>query len=284
MRAAVAVSPFAFRYVFQGGSTDTTPGTQVMMEFLTQILDAALQPDDIATEMNTSSPEGTVWAVSDYPAPFETRKMVVRWTRAPGVTGAEDVDVIGMHFLKAPGGTPTDAWVDGDYSALETGFDTLWSALKANVHNGYTLSEYRWYADGPAWHPAPAGGNPARRVTSRAVAGGSSAANQLPPQVAESVTFKTDSRRHWGRIYFPTYSATMTTTSGTLTTAGADALRAAWVTFYNTARAAALIPVVYGVGSSTAFGVTSVQVDDLFDVVRRRRWKRASYKTDVALT
>jgi hypothetical protein len=106
----------------------------------------------------------------------------------------------------------------------------------------------------------------------------------LPPQVAESVTFKTVSRRHWGRIYWPAITAANSTSSGTIGTAEVDTLANAFVACFNTCRAANLYPVVYDHVSGTSRSVDTVQVDDLFDVIRRRRWKQPSYRKIVALT
>jgi hypothetical protein len=224
--------------------------------------------------------------MADFTAPFETRKLSLRFSRTPPTLVAEDVDVVTMSFLKAPGGTPTDAWDTSDYTTLETALGTLWNSLKVAYPNYIGPVEYRWYADGPAFHPAPTDGNPARRVTTPTLVVGSvTSGATLPPQDAISVTFKTDIRKHWGRVYMPAPAVGANVNlNGTLADSVCDLYRGAFVTFFNAARAASLVPVVFSLTASTAFGINSVQVDDLIDVMRKRRWKRAAYKTDVALT
>jgi hypothetical protein len=77
------------------------------------------------------------------------------------------------------------------------------------------------------------------------------------------------------------------------------ALLAAGVTFYNACRTASLIPVVFSIqkperdkaGGGTlpavgavAYEVVSLQMDDLFDVIRSRRYASAVNKPRTALT
>lgn len=284
-RVGVALGTGVFRYAFQGGSTDTTPFWAALNGHWTEFLDPLVDPLTFADTLSSELPEGMYAAVADYTAPFETRKLSVRWSRSPASLIAEDVDVIGLQFLKTPGGTPTDSWDTSDYTTIESAFGTLWGTLKNNHGSDYVLSQYRWYADGPAYHPAPGTGNPARRVTDLSVAGTLGAGTaMMPPQDSETVTFKTSRRRSWGRIYWPAMSATNLDANGTLSNSVCDTMKTAWVTFLNAARAASLIPVVFSIAHSTAFEILSVQVDELVDVQRRRRWKKAGYYSTGTLT
>jgi hypothetical protein len=285
-RIGVMLAPTVFRYASSGGSPPTQGFSLFLQEHWRKWVDAAVSAVDASDSLTAELPEGSFIAVTDHAAPFETRKLTARFTRAPAGMVAEDIDVINLSFLKAPGGVPTDAWITSDYTTLETAFLTLWGSLKTRQRNYVTLSELRWYADGPAYHPAPPGGNPARRVTTESVPGTSAAVVGLPPQDAETITFKTSTRRAWGRVYFPAQHGDSNdlNANGNLTTGAVDAYCAAFVTFFNAARAASLIPVVFSRTHSIAYEITSVQVDDLIDVMRKRRWKRADYKKETVLT
>lgn len=285
-RLAVMLTPVIYRTVASGGSTPFTPVQQLLQQQWSRLTDPTEDPVVLSTELSAMAGEGSYILVTDYSAPFETRKLSVRWARSPAGMVAEDVDVIGIQFLKAPGGVPTNSWLDSDYTTLETAFGSLWNTLKVKYPSYMVLSQYRWYADGPALHPPPPEGNPARRVTDLTVAGTSGAIVNMPPQDAESVTFKTSTRRGWGRVYMPAMHGDSLTlnANGNLTTAATDLLASSWVTFLNAARAASLVPVVFSLTHSKAMEILIVQVDDLIDIQRRRRWKRADYKKQTTLT
>ena len=215
-----------------------------------------------------------------------------------------------FHFLKTSSGTPA-AWVDGtDLPALETLIGNYWTSTKIYYPSFLHSDQYRWYRDGPAFYelratPAPARyvplptGNPAIRVTEVDVAGTGSG-NVMPPQMAISVTEKTSSRLHWGRWYLPAPCVTgPLDASGRLPSTNVDALTGFAVTLYNACRAASYIPVVWSIqkpvrlkrnGSelpeqvARAYEVNSIQMDDLYDVIRRRRYSSPTYRKVTTLT
>jgi hypothetical protein len=249
-----------------------------------------------------------VFVVTDFTGTFELRKLQWRISRAPSGGIVEDQDVMTFHFIKATGGTPGTYNDTTDLAAVETAAGTFFNSLKPDYPAFMHSDQYRWYKDGPAfWHTNAAGDkvipvipNPAIRITEVDVPGtmtGGIPAN--PPQLATSVTEKTSSRKNWGRFYLPAIQPSLADNDGRMTTAKTDSICAATVTFYNACRAASMIPVVHSIPklaratagggelpaqNSIAFEITSIQVDNLFDIIRRRRYSAPTYRKNTVLT
>jgi hypothetical protein len=245
--------------------------------------------------------------VTDFTGSFELRKLQWRISRAP--TGRiEDVDVCTFHFIKVSGGTPTTWAVDfSDLATIETALAAMWTTDKTDYPSFMHSDQFRWYKDGPAFYElngdgtayVPIGDNPAVRVTEVDVAGTSSSTAVLPPQVAWGSTEITSSRKHWGRFYLPAGDANRLDATGLLGSTELGSTLGAAVTFYNACRAASCLPVVWCIQkpertkknggtlapqAATAFEVTHLQMDDITDVIRRRRYQNGVTKTRTALT
>lgn len=297
-------------YVLSGGVTDTGTIKSGVENIIRRWMDGE-DTEALEEEFNVGFPEdpnNPGWVLADVEDAFELRKLQVRWSRAPAGGTTEDVDVCTFHFLKLASGVPTNSWVTGDYTTLESAFGTFWGSIKVNWASWIHLDQYRWYADGPDFYHLetgdtiykPNGDNPARRVTEVDVAGTlTGGTSMLPPQVAMTVTEKTSSRKHWGRFFLPGMSATNTSADGRISSSSLSSLLSAAVTFYNAARAASLIPVVFSIQKpvrpkkpsgtlpavgAVAYEISSLQMDDLFDVIRSRRYGAATIKTNTALT
>jgi hypothetical protein len=307
-RIAIMLTPTVARYCMTGGSPPTQGFSLWVQEHLDTLFDSEKSAAEVTAELQATLDEGSVVLVADIEEPFELRKLQVRWSRAPSGGTLEDVDVCTFHFLKLDSGVPSNSWLTADYTTLETAFGTAWGAIKDYYNAFVHLDQYRWYADGPAFYHqvggsgpfVPIGDNAARRVTEVDVAGTAANGNpMLPPQVAISVTEKVSSRKHWGRFYLPTIWAQACTDPGRLANSAITHLLPPWVTFYNAARAAQLIPVVFSIQKperpkkpsgtlpavgAVAYEVTSLQMDDLFDVIRSRRYSAPTIRTNTALT
>lgn len=294
-------------YGASGGVTNFTPisqGVQYIVGRFFEGDDSATIQDNVNAQFGE---EGGGWIVADVPAPFELRKLQVRISRQPAGR-LEDVDVMTFHFLKVVSGTPSNDWSSGtEYSAVETALSAMWTTDKTDYPSFMHLDQFRWYKDGPAFYTlnddgsayVPIGDNPATRVTEVDVAGTSSATAVLPPQVAWSITEITSSRRHWGRFYLPAGDANRLDATGLLGATELGSSLGAAVTFYNACRAANAVPVVFSIqkperpkaGGGTlpavgavAYEVTSLQMDDICDVIRSRRYQNGVTKTRTALT
>lgn len=210
----------------------------------------------------------TVDTTADWPI----RKVQIVWRRTSLGGVDEDVAVVSLHFINITSGAVDPTWVTGDFTTIESALDTWWTTIKAGVTSNVTLSEYRWY------HVRPGSlSGDAVRITSRSVAGTATAVGTMPPQVAMSVTFKTALRKRWGRIYLPGMSTSKLDT-GMIAAAWVASVATATETLFNTCRAADMEPVVYSPTDARAFPILQVQVDDLWDVIRSRRYGRPTVK------
>lgn len=242
--------------------------------------------------------------MADLVNPVELRKLVLKWSRGPSGGTVEDADFITLHFAKLTGGVADANWLTADYTAVEARIDTLMTTLKTYLPSFSTFVEMRWFKDGPTQSPAdgaPGPANPAVRVTARALAM-TGALPVLPPQTSCSVTFKTALRKRWGRVFLPAFvvtaAAAVLTSEGRVATTTQAAMRGIFVTFFNGCRADAHLPVVWSRERSahldskgneiphhdpTAYEITAVQVDNLYDVVRSRRYSGPTSRDVVAL-
>lgn len=223
------------------------------------------------------------------PAPEGARCSLV-WSRTN-----QDVATCGLSFVHRTEGTDTGPFTDADAATIEGLIDTFWDALKEQYHPSFALDRYDWHYFGIDVRSP----NPAFRSTLKTppVAGSADEQHLAPAQVAAGVTLKTDRRRSWGRIYMPGPVAG-DNTDGLIAAAFVTMLSDAIGDLADGAEAADLPLVVwcprhdgellkYGEAahaadldvpdsSSVARGVWQTQVDDLWDIQRRRRWDRAT--------
>ncbi len=157
-----------------------------------------------------------------------------------------------------------------NYEAAEDRFVTFWNTLRLIYHPTTVFTELRWYReddDQPPW------GEPAR-VTDFNVPG-QGGGNPLPPQVSISVTERTVDRKRWGRFYLPAPSTDALVSTGRI--GGLEVARVAGATetlYEQLISAVGIYPIVrHSSGPFLANYVLEVQVDDVFDVQRRRRWE-----------
>lgn len=230
-------------------------------------------------------PDGLgVW-MAEWTTSYELRKLQVSYVRTPASGVAQDPAMTTHHFLNLTGGLPDASWITADYTTVESAFDTYWTALKTSYAPDVKLAEYLWRADGPAFRPFGTSLSPTLRAVSRSVVG-TGAAVGLPPQCAISVTETTASkylvenvegvgaqlRNRWGRYYLPAPITSLVDGSGRIATGWLEPIAVATETFYETCVTAGLIPVVYSPTTGHAWSVLEVHLDDIFDVIRSRRW------------
>lgn len=209
------------------------------------------------------------------------RRVVLIWTRAWGDAAPEDVAQISFEFVNWTAGVPDDTWTDADFVTVEGYLDTWWTAVKPQVSSTHTLSQYRWYEFGPRLPLSDKGNEmpgPPRRITARSSAG-TMVTQVLPPQVAMSVTFKTALRRHWGRIYVPGPCLTSESAPGRIAGATRTAIAGATDALFDSCSGADFSPMVYSPTKRRAYSIEAVQMDDVFDVIRRRRMKTTTART-----
>jgi hypothetical protein len=190
---------------------------------------------------------------------------------------ADDAATMHFDFLNITGGNPDDTWIAADYTTLESALNTWWAAVAGIAPTYIRMTRIMWHRVGPGI-PKP---NPAERILdlTTPVAGSSGASNS--PQTASSITFRTGMRKHWGRTYFPLGS--LLSGSDRVTSANQGTLVSNTVTLMHSAMSSDFHPVVVVTNPAGAIGIESIEVDDVPDTVRRRRWKHTGSKTITAL-
>jgi hypothetical protein len=184
-----------------------------------------------------------------------------------------DVAVCHFDWLNFTSGAPDDTWTTGDYTALETILETFWTALTGYMPAGFRLTQINWYRVG-AGAPVP---NPAERaLTLTSPIAGSNVWAQAP-QVAVSLTQRNAVRRSWGRTYLPLCGAGITT-SGSLFSTLVDAIANAAQTMVNSGASSDYQLGTYSKHLSAFLATEHVEVDDVWDIQRKRRVKSATYK------
>lgn len=242
-------------------------------------------------------------AVTTITGNFEVRRVQLEFS----VTGAalidEDVRVITFHHIKLSGGQPVLTWDAADFSALDTAYTTFWNNIKGWYHSQMIWSRIAFYKAGPNIVPP----QPPVYTADKSVPGTATAVT-LPPQVAVSVTEIAGQKRNWGRFYLPAPTTVGPGAANALTNAGRPPgpVLSSWAdqvdALYETALAANLPHVVYRpllaanrpTGSpptssnlperpANAQTVDQIQIDDVYDVIRRRRWERPTVRVQRAI-
>lgn len=187
-----------------------------------------------------------------------------------------DPCVVHFDFLNITGGSPDETWTTADYTTLEGLLDTFWSSVSVNFHAGMKMTTYTWYRIGVGVTKP----NPAVRqlVKTTPIAGTGTGAVVMPPQVASSITFRTAVRTSWGRTYIPVTASSNFSTPGRWASSAVDALCGAANTLLTGAAGADFYQVVYSKHLSAALNVERLEVDNVTDIIRRRRFPSSTYK------
>ena len=160
-------------------------------------------------------------------------------------------------------------------SLVETDLAAWWVSLKNQITSQHSLLAYRWYQ----YLETNTKPGPAVRTT-QVLSPGTAIGAVLPLQTAATVTWRTASRKHWGRVYVPGLTATAMSSSGLghFSSAAVDAICGAFHTLFNAVAAHTGLQVV--VASRQYFGlltISQMNMDDTPDQQRRRRPDRPTY-------
>jgi hypothetical protein len=200
------------------------------------------------------------------------RAQLVFARTAPG-TFAEDVAVMHFDFVNYTSGSPDDTWTAGDFTTMDGLLTAWWNAVKPNVHTSHTLREIRYYRIGSGV-TVP---NPPEHIASINSPGTSGSA-QLPPQCATAISFHVAPRRSWGRTYLPGLTTAGLGTGGTNGNAMVDAIAAATDTLANSSSTNDYKLSVFSKHLSSMLSVEGIAVDNIVDIIRRRRWEHPTYR------
>lgn len=235
-----------------------------------------------ALGIDADGPDVTTFSGS----PLPVTKVSTIFTRV-----GDDDQVFTYHVLKPSEGGATE--LDGtELGAIATAMIDWWTAVNGDLPevaqfcNGETaLDRVDFHRSGPDVVGTDgrliSPPNPSRGASIFMPSfAGTGDLNDLPPQCASAVTLKTSIRRQWGRFYAP-----CPTTQG-LDSDSADAdgagrlhpdyqgaLRTATGRLLETLSDAGTPMVVFSSVHAHALSVDQVQVDDVWDVIRRRRFK-----------
>lgn len=199
---------------------------------------------------------------------MEWRRLQCTFTRSTPTGTNEDVAVCTFDLVNFTDGVVDPTWTTGDYEAAEALFDTWWMAVRARTVTGTSFQSYRWYRRS---FPLSQQFGPPLRVTSDPVPGMVSAAETQPFQVACSVTEITPIPRSWGRFYLPGIGGDNLDNYGRWSSTCMDAIADATEALYEGLYTAQLVPCVPMAAAETLLNVQKIQVDDIPDVIRRRR-------------
>lgn len=180
----------------------------------------------------------------------------------------EDVAVITMHIRQTVQNSPDilpittqgrDAFANRVYA--------WWQIVHAHVTDKIEFHEMRFY-DVPDT-PGADMGDPVQinGVQNK----GTSTSNALPPQCAISVTFKTDQRKTWGRFYIPGFTESALDATGRLQATICQEIADATHGLTDRSVTAGALTVFSRKGW-THHDPQTIQVDDIVDVIRSRRF------------
>lgn len=243
----------------------------------------------VITHANT---EGTYWAAQpiDYDCTLVDAgasvlgcsRVTVAFSRTVPAGLREDRACTSFWIAKTVGGNLWSVIPVAELAAAEAPLDTWASAWAAQSHSDWRIVEYAWHQvtqnsprtdDGRGQQMGPA-----TRVTVKNVVG-TSATNRLPDQVAQTVTLKTCSRRHWGRTYLPGHGSNdLQTSYGRWLNATVDALVLNINDLHDALQAAGYQLGVYSQLHPAFMTPRAIQSDDIPDIIRRRRGKQAGYR------
>jgi hypothetical protein len=290
-RLALALTPVAVRVL----KTSQEPGAATYLERDIPLWNRFNDPGENDADLSAalSDASDSLAEVATYNTPFELRRLQVNFTHSDALVETDDVRVLTIDFIKTSGGVPVDTWDAADLDGLRSRFATFWTSIKPQFGATVKLDRMKIYKVGPAVFPPQVPVQDADYDVA-----GTSAEASMPPQVAISVTEKAGSKLYWGRFYLPSPSKNTSTTYGRIATATATAIADAADVMYEGSKAAGVPAVVYrralpartqknGVAlaarAASAWTVDDLQIDDIFDVIRSRRWKYPALRTQRAI-
>jgi len=288
-RAAIFLQPTITRVLTSGQPGATGSALLIGKAMWARLSDPGEENADLAEALTLSS--GYTWNVANYSTPISLRKAQVRWGRSSGAAAGTDDAITTHHFVKLSGGAVSDAWVAADFAGIETALAAFWASMKTYYRPETIYKQVRWYRVVPK-EATPYGielTGPPVRIIEPNVVGTNAGTTVQAPQVAASVTEKTSDAKSWGRFYLPGPLSLGTTlnTNQRMNDGYQTALANAADTFYEACVTNGTPCVVFSSAAgvrttkagtslpargSRALGVTQIQVDDLYDVIRSRRW------------
>lgn len=199
--------------------------------------------------------------------------------------------IVTIDVVNITSGHIDSSWTEDDFTTVDGHLGSILDNWSAIAQVGVNAREIRYYPRqfnpyGNA-HPFTDGGPPIR-VTPHAAMG--SQTGQCGHQLALSTTEVTTYPKHWGRMYMPApgCGGTVYTAGGRVSNVTVDSWATAISGIYADMMDDEFFPVVptttvNGVPSRSLLGVQAIQVDNVPDVIRRRRPFATTYRKLVPL-
>lgn len=226
--------------------------------------------DDVTTTTGTSKT-----ALDPHVVAGSTVQVVFNRSEPAGVR--ENVALFDLHLSTNAGlGAAWSPLSNTTLASVETALDAWWTTVKLQYYTHWIMGGYVWRhfgADFPLGSTGLSKPSPIFRTTVRSVAGTSGATAWLTDQTACSVTYRTASRRHWGRSYMPPPVSVNLDAFSRYTATYVDMLAGAFDTLFQTMNGlpAETHPVVWSSKYRGFFAVRQLACDNVPDVIRRRR-------------
>jgi hypothetical protein len=241
-------------------------------------------------------------------------RLHVYYQRMRGAAVGDDRALTTHDFLIEDGTWPdAGGGLTHNYATMEGDFITFWNGLVTDAMVGGLVKpvEFRWYRQDSGDIPW---GDPSRVTSNPTVTAAAATTGTCPPQVACSVTEITSSRRHWGRWYIPGIASARLNPDGSFVSNVPNGIAARAQTLYNSWTSRGVMPIVLGSVKSdfnlallpgtsylghqfakyvaknvtqqrlmVGYPVTSLRIDDVPDIIRRRRFETALVRIDATV-
>lgn len=217
--------------------------------------------------------------------PDSWRHVAITWEIAGNTVNA-DRYVNSIDLVNITNGQIDSSWTQTDYSNVHAEIALLCAAWLARCTANVKCLDVKYYKRqfNPLSNPKPyaPSGPPEFTVAINQV--GTVAGAPQVPQVAMTHTEKTPYARHWGRSYWPMPApGTLTTATSRFSAAIVDGWAAELGNRFGALQTKEFFPVVpvIQVQKNPARGLLAVehiQVDDIPDVIRRRRFRMPTHR------
>lgn len=210
-------------------------------------------------------------------------RVTMQYTRVTPTGTREDLATMTLAIGKTVGaGLVSWFSTSGEYAACETALDAFVTTINAVQSSAYVMVGYLWHIVHIGRASSPHGIGPAIGPFTRFTAknlGGTQVNARGADQLASTITMRTASRKHWGRIYIPgLYRAAPDTVYGRLANGDVDNTAGALRTLGNALSAAGYDLGVFSPTGRAFLHINAVEADNVIDIQRRRRPKQSSYR------
>lgn len=214
----------------------------------------------------------------DDPTHLQFNTVQVVFDRTSPTSIVDDVMLFDLTLASTLLGVETSYLTPTEMGDVETALNTWWTSWKAQTPSSITLKEYRWHQ----WHVGITKPGPAVRVTTVGVVATGAGTSRLPDQVAQTVTFRTASRLHWGRVYTVALAPAAYSAYGRLTDAQTTSRLANWETLLESIDTIdvggnGVTPVVWSRVGQALLSIDVIAMDSTCDIIRSRRAKHPSF-------